>query len=100
MFDSILPAESEPNGGVSSRWLWTVRCPALIYTISLAGEYVAEAHFEALNPLVGLLSTFGPRSLVSLVLLYFFVPWWEEITGICAWSGRGNSLHCAVWGRV
>src|SRR5271169_6015299 len=71
MFDSVLPAESEPISVVSSRWLWAARCFALIYTISLVGEYVAEAHFEPLNPLVGFLFAFGLRSLLSLVLLYF-----------------------------
>ena len=71
MFDSLLPAESEPISVVSSGWLWAARCFALIYTISLVGEYVAEAHFEPLNPLVGFLFTFGLRGLLSLVLLYF-----------------------------
>jgi len=71
MFDSVLPGESEPSSVVGSPWLWATRCFALIYTISLVGEYVAEAHFEALNPLVSFLITFGPRSLLSLVLLYF-----------------------------
>jgi hypothetical protein len=71
MFDGVLPAESEPLSVVSSRWLWTARCFALIYTISLVGEYVAEAHFDPVNPLVGFLFTFGLRSLLSLVLLYF-----------------------------
>jgi hypothetical protein len=71
MFDSVLPAESQPISVVSSRWLWAARCFALIYTISLVGEYVAAAHFDPLNPLVGFLFTFGLRSLLSLVLLYF-----------------------------
>jgi hypothetical protein len=71
MFESVLPAESEPIRVVGSRWLWAARCFALIYTISLVGEYAAEAHFEALNPLVMFLITFGPRSLLGLVLLYF-----------------------------
>jgi hypothetical protein len=71
MFDSVLPAESEPISEVSSRWLWAARCFALIYAISLAGEYVAAAHFDPLNLLVGFLFTFGLRSLLSLVLLYF-----------------------------
>ena len=70
MFDSVLPAESEPPSVVSSRWLWAARCFALIYAISLVGESVAEAHFDPLNSLVGFLSTFGLRSLLSLVLLY------------------------------
>jgi hypothetical protein len=71
MFDSLVPAESEPISVVSSRWLWAARCFALIYTISLVGEYVAEAHFEPLNPLGWFLFTFGLRILLSLVLLYF-----------------------------
>src|SRR6202007_1675956 len=71
MFDSVLPAESEPIGVVSSWWLWAARCFALIYAISLVGEYVAAAHFDPLNSLVGSLLTFGLRSLLSLVLLYF-----------------------------
>jgi hypothetical protein len=69
MFDSVLPAESEPVSVVSSRWLWAGRFFALIYAISLVGEYVGEAHFDLLNPL--LLVTLGPRTLLSLVLLYF-----------------------------
>ena len=69
MFDSVLPAESEPISVVSSRWLWATRFFALIYATSLVGEYVAAAHFDLLNPLV--LFTFGHRSLLSLVLLYF-----------------------------
>ncbi len=71
MFDSVPPAESEPISVVSSRWLWAARCFALIYAISLVGEYVAAAHFDPLNSLVGFLFTFGLRSLLSLVLLYF-----------------------------
>jgi hypothetical protein len=47
------------------------RCFALNYAISLVGEYVAAAHFDPLNPLAGFLFTFGLRSLLSLVLLYF-----------------------------
>jgi hypothetical protein len=70
MFDSVLPAESEPISMVSSRWLWAARCFALIYTISLVGEYVAEAHFEPLNPLFSFLFAFGLRGLLGLVLLY------------------------------
>jgi hypothetical protein len=71
MFDSVLAAESEPISVVSSRWLWTARFFALIYTISLVGEYAAAAHFDHLNPLVNFLFTFDLRSLLSLVLLYF-----------------------------
>jgi hypothetical protein len=71
MFDSILPAESEPISVVSSRWLWAARCFALIYTISLAGEYVAEAHAEPVLALSCFLFAFGLRGLLSLVLLYF-----------------------------
>ena len=71
MLDSVLPSGSEPISVVSSRWLWTARCFALIYTISLVGEYVAEAQFDPLSALFGFLFMFGLRSLLSLVLLYF-----------------------------
>jgi len=75
MFDSVLPAESEPVSVVSSRWLWATRFFALIYAISLVGEYVAAAYSDHLNRLVGFLITVlftsGLRSLLSLVLLYF-----------------------------
>jgi hypothetical protein len=71
MFDSVLPAESEPISVVSSGWLWAARCFALMYTVSLVGEYVAAAHFDPLNSFVGFLVTFGLRILLSLVLLYF-----------------------------
>jgi hypothetical protein len=71
MFDSVLPAESEPIRVVRSRWLWAARCFALIYSISFVPEYVAADHFDPLNPLVGFLFTFGLRGLLSLLLLYF-----------------------------
>jgi hypothetical protein len=71
MFDSLLPAESEPISVASSRSLWAARCFALIYAISLVGEYVAAAHFDPLSSLVGFLVAFGPRILLGLVLLYF-----------------------------
>jgi len=69
MFDSVLPAESEPISVVGSRWLWAARFFALIYAVSLAGEYVAVAHFEPLDSVIGFLFTFGLRSLLSVVLL-------------------------------
>jgi hypothetical protein len=65
----ISATASEPVSEVTSRWLSADRFFALIYAISLVGEYVGEAHFDLLNPL--LLFTFGHRSLLSLVLLYF-----------------------------
>ena len=71
MFDSVLPADREPISVVSSRWLWAARFSAFLYAISLVGEYVAAAHFDPLNSLVGFLFTFGLRILLSLVLLYF-----------------------------
>ena len=71
MFDSLSPAESEPIGVVSSGWLWAARCSALIYAISLVGEYVATAQFDPLNSLGGFLVPFGLRILLGLVLLYF-----------------------------
>jgi hypothetical protein len=71
MFDSALPADSEPISVVGSRWLWAARCFALIYAICFVGEYVAAAHIDPLNPLFGFLSAFGLRSLLIFVLLYF-----------------------------
>lgn len=71
MFDSVLPTESEPISVVSSRWLWTARCFALIYTIAFVAEYVAGAHYYPLFALSRFLFTFGLRSLLSLLLLYF-----------------------------
>jgi hypothetical protein len=71
MFDSVLPAESEPISVVSSRWLWAARCSALVYTIFLVGECVVQAHSEPVLALFMLLFTFGARGLLSLVLLYF-----------------------------
>jgi hypothetical protein len=71
MFDSVSPAESEPISLDCSWWLWAARVFALIYAFFLVGEYVAATHLDPLNPLVGFLFTFGLRSLLSLVLLYF-----------------------------
>jgi hypothetical protein len=71
MFESVLPADGHQASVVSSRWLWAVRCSALIYTIFLAGECVSEAaHFDPLRSLVEFLFAFGLRSLLGLVLLY------------------------------
>jgi hypothetical protein len=67
MFDSVSPAQSEPIGVVSSRWLWTARCSALICTIALGIGFVAEA--AAHDPVVALFS-FGPWGSLSLALLY------------------------------
>ena len=68
MFPSILPAESEPNSGVSSRWLWAARCSALICTITLVVGFVAQAKADFIGPLSALF-TFCPWGLLSLVLL-------------------------------
>jgi len=68
MFPSILPAESEPNSEVSSRWLWAARCFAFICMIALGVGFVAEAEAEFNGPLLALF-TFGPWGLLSLVLL-------------------------------
>jgi hypothetical protein len=43
MFDGILPAESEPNSVVSSRWLWAARCFALICILIAAGGVFHES---------------------------------------------------------
>jgi len=48
MFDSVLPAESEPISVVSSRWLCAARCLALICTIALGVGFVAETAAEDL----------------------------------------------------
>src|SRR5271170_3833205 len=76
MIGSVLPAESEPIGLVSTGWLWAARCSAVIRTIALGVGFVAEAAAEK-NGLAALIS-FGPQG--------------EEFTGICAWSGRGNGF--------
>jgi hypothetical protein len=68
MFDSILPAESEPIRVVSSRWLWAARCFALICTIALGVGFVAEAVADQ-NGLVALIF-FGRWGSLILALLY------------------------------
>ncbi|HXN98694.1 MAG TPA: hypothetical protein VN881_06435 [Candidatus Acidoferrales bacterium] len=67
MFDSVLPAESEPISAVSSRWLWAARCFALICTIALAVGFVAEA---AANGIILAIIFFGRWGSLSLALLY------------------------------
>ena len=42
MFDSVLPAESEPISVVSSRWLWAARCFALICILIAVGGVFHE----------------------------------------------------------
>jgi hypothetical protein len=68
MFDSILPAESEPIGVVSSGWLRAARYSALICTIALGVGFVTEAATDQ-NPLAALIS-FGRWGSLSLALLY------------------------------
>lgn len=67
MFDSVSPAEGEPTGVVSSRWLWAARRSALICMIALGVGFVAEA---AANDPVVALTFFGPWGSLSLALLY------------------------------
>ena len=67
MFDSVLPAESEPISVVSSRWQWTARCFASICTIALAVGFVAEA---AANDIMVALVFFGRWGPLSLALIY------------------------------
>jgi hypothetical protein len=43
MFDSVLPAESEPISVVSSRWLWAPRCFALICILIAVGGVFHES---------------------------------------------------------
>ena len=68
MFNSVLPAASEPISVVSSRWLWAARCFALICTIALGVGFVAEAAADQ-NGLVALI-LFGRWGSLSLALLY------------------------------
>jgi amino acid transporter len=68
MFDSVLPAESEPISVVSSRWLRAARCFALICTIALGVGFVAEAAVDQ-DGLVALIF-FGRWGSLSLALLY------------------------------
>ena len=67
MFDSVLPAESEPNSVVSSRSLWAARCFASICTIALGVGFVAEV---AANDIMVALIFFGRWGSLSLALLY------------------------------
>jgi hypothetical protein len=67
MFDSVLPAESEPNSVVSSRSLWAARCFASICTIALGVGFVAEV---AANDIMVALIFFGRWGPLSLALLY------------------------------
>jgi hypothetical protein len=67
LFDSVSPAEGEPIGMVSSRWLWAARCSTLICTIVLGVGFVAEA--AAHDPVVALIF-FGPWGSLSLAVLY------------------------------
>lgn len=68
MFESVLPAESEPISLVSSRWLWAARCSAVICTIALGVGFIAEAAADQ-NGLAALTS-FGRWGSFSLALLY------------------------------
>jgi hypothetical protein len=68
MFDSVLPAESEPISAVSSRWLWAARCFALICTVALGVGFAAEAAADQ-NVLVAI-NFFGRWGSLSLALLY------------------------------
>jgi hypothetical protein len=68
MFDSVLPAESEPISVVSSRWLRAARCFALICTIALVVGFVAEA--VAARDITVALIFFGRWGTLSLALLY------------------------------
>jgi hypothetical protein len=68
MFDSVLPAESQPIHVISSRWLWAARCFALLCAIALGVGFVAEAAADR-NVLVALIF-FGRWGSLSLALLY------------------------------
>ena len=68
MFDSVLPAESEPISVVSSRWLRAARCFAMICAIALVVGFVAEA--VAARDITVALIFFGRWGTLSLALLY------------------------------
>ena len=68
MSDSVLPAESEPIGLVSSGWLRAARSAALVCAITLGVGFVAEAAADR-NVLVAL-NFFGRWGALSLALLY------------------------------
>jgi hypothetical protein len=68
MFDSVLPAESEPIRVVRSRWLGASQSFALICTIALGVGFIAEAAADQ-NALVALIF-FGRWGALSLALLY------------------------------
>lgn len=67
VFDSVSPAESEPIGVLSSRWLWAARRSALLCTVALGVEFVAAA--AAHGSRVALIM-FGLWGLLSSALLY------------------------------
>ena len=67
MSDSVLPAEGEPIGVVSSGWLRAARCSALVCTIALGVGFLAEA---AVHDLAAALIMFGRWGSLSLALLY------------------------------
>jgi hypothetical protein len=71
MCDSVLPSGSEPISVISSRWLWTARCFALICVIALGIGFVTEAAADQ-NVLVALTFFYrwGSFSLALLYLLF------------------------------
>jgi len=74
MIHSVLSAESGSISVVSSRWLWAARIFALIYAISLVGEYVAAAHFDPLNSLGRVSIPVWSSDLAQSCTALFFVP--------------------------
>ena len=70
MFDSVLPAGSEPISAASSRWLWAVRCFALICTITLAVGFVAEGAANGIMLALIFFCRWGSLSLAVLYLLF------------------------------
>ena len=70
MSDSVSPAEGEPIGVVSSRWLWAARRSALICTIALGVGFVAEAAAHGLGAALIMFGRWGSLSLALLYLLF------------------------------
>jgi hypothetical protein len=90
MFDSVLPAGSEPISVLSSRWLWAARCFALICTIALGVGFVAEAAADQ-NVLVAL-NFFGRWESLSLALVYLLFRRGKNSLAFALGLGAGTAF--------
>jgi hypothetical protein len=89
MFDSVLPAGSEPISVVSSRWLRAARCFALICTIALGVGFAAEA---AADGIMAALISFGRWGSLSLVLLYLLFRTGKNSLAFALGLGAGTAF--------